>query len=71
MSDDDDLPPLLDETELVEQIINRKKQRSAPKTSNELLELEKGDFIPDLIKSEITPSRQEVEKPKAKPGLEY
>jgi len=68
---DDDLPPLLDETELVEKIINRKTKRSKTRqTSNELLELEKGDYIPDLIKSEIAPAKKEVSKPKAKTAPE-
>ena len=52
---DDDLPPLLDESELVQKIINRnQKRQTQQKTPNrELLELEKDDFVPELIKADL------------------
>ena len=52
---DDDLPPLLDESELVEKIINRNQKRQTQQKTpkRELLELEKDDFVPELIKADL------------------
>ena len=65
---DDDLPPLLDESELVQKIIDRKEKREIPKTNRELLDFETDEtYVPNLIKSELEP-KNEVKKPEKKPS---
>ena len=63
---DDDLPPLLDESELVQKIIDRKEKREIPKTNRELLDFETDEaYVPNLIKSELEP-KVETKKPEKK-----
>ena len=52
---DDDLPQLLDESELVDKIINRNQKRQTQQKTprRELLEFEKDDFVPELIKADL------------------
>ena len=63
---DDDLPPLLDESELVQKIIDRKEKREIPKTNRELLDFETDEaYVPNLIKSELE-RKVETKKPEKK-----
>ena len=67
-SDDADLPPLEDASELVKKIKERKSQKEVKKISRDLLDLELNEekYVPDQIKLFSKTKSEKTVKPKAK-----